>query len=297
MLLSGVVDSHCHVHDALGQHAEDAGGDGGTEGHGPAAPLHGELAACVAGLARVATMGTRPGDWAAVAALAAAWPERVVPAYGVHPWHAHRLPAPPNELPSAAAVGTEPPWCAQLRARLQATPAAVVGEIGLDKVARLPDRAPGPADLAHQQALFRWQLALAGALRRPVSVHCVRASAAVVETLRALPQAARPPAVAMHSYLGSADTVRLLLRVGVPVFFGFSACICLRAPDRARAAAAVVPPDRVLVESDHADPAQVHADLHVMLAWLADVQGWAGGAPEAAARTAANARRWLALPP
>ena len=305
-----LIDTHCHVHEALLRTRDGAATRAAEDGVGAAtraaedgveeadegdddddddveAVESGALDACVAGVGRVVTMGTRPADWAAVAALRRRYGSgKVCPAFGVHPWHAFRVSAPPPGGPEAR-------WCTALRQRLAEHPDAVVGEIGLDKVAKVPGSATADhaRNFLHQIAVFRWQLGLAAELRRPVSVHCVHAAGPLLDAL----QHARPlpPTVAMHSYTGSVDTVHALVRLGgaTTVFFGFSACICLRSPDKARAAIAAVPADRLLLESDHADPRHVLTDLATILNVVCEVKGWTPS--EALARTTANAHRWL----
>jgi len=291
-------DSHCHVHEALlppidddikgiTEHGTEEDRDDSRE----LASVPAAVDACLAGVELAATMGTRPLDWAAVAALARCRAATVWPAFGVHPWHAFRVAPPPSDSKAA-----EPAWCAQLRRRLEAHPRAVVGEIGLDKVARIPGT--GTVDFAQQTAVFEWQLALAGELSRPVSVHCVRAFGPLVAALHDAARAGRaPPAVTMHSYTGSPDTVKQLLRLlpNTAIYFGFSACICLRSPDKAAAALAAVPDDRVLLESDHADPDHVVNDLRTIAETVARVKGWSLDAT--LARTTANTQRWVTASP
>lgn len=97
----------------------------------------------------------------------------------------------------------------QIRLNVLKHPGSLVGEIGLDRAFRIPNAwfphevenrdpsltpgsrqgrslSPYRVQPAHQKAILRAQLQLAGELRRPVSVHSVQAHGAVFEVLREL---------------------------------------------------------------------------------------------------------------
>ena len=175
-------------------------------------------------------MSSREGDQSMVAALARACPDRIVPGFGYHPWWAHRisLSAPAGTVPDYAAhyralflpesssssqsssaeleeafarllPNLPPPISladvlADVRVRLTEFPTAMLGEVGIDRAARIPwagtvDAAssvggtngrtlsPFSTPFAHQLAILEAQLALAVELRRNVSLHSVKASA------------------------------------------------------------------------------------------------------------------------
>eukprot|EP00752_Nemacystus_decipiens_P010441 g9302.t1 len=86
---------------------------------------------------------------------------------GLHPWSAH---------------SRSDEWLQNLTALLEEHPQALVGEIGLDKVARTPETRRVEWD--HQLEVFRAQMALAAELSRPTSVHCVKAYGKIVDFLR-----------------------------------------------------------------------------------------------------------------
>jgi Tat protein secretion system quality control protein TatD with DNase activity len=164
---------------------------------------------------------------------------RVLPSFGWHPWFSYQLyddtgagsdisakeagtlteidatahytavltPSPPQDfiasLPKPTLLSS---FIAETRARLLSHPLALVGEIGLDKAFRLPDKwtesreasrdttlTPGGREgrllsphhvlMAHQIAVLKAQLALAGELGRPVSVHGVQAHGVLHDAL------------------------------------------------------------------------------------------------------------------
>ena len=183
-------------------------------------------------------------------------------------------------------------YLSQARALLQRHPLALVGEVGLDRSFRVPDGStaahPNPeepvptpgtregrllsrhrVEMAHQRAVLRAQLGLAGALGRGVSVHGVGAHGAVFEALheswsgceRSVPSRRErkrrrsaegahaleeeesdggtesgrvpyPPRICLHSYSGPPDMAKQYTRPEVPavVFFSFSVAVNLGTP-------------------------------------------------------------------
>jgi Tat protein secretion system quality control protein TatD with DNase activity len=177
-------------------------------------------------------MASRVEDQSKVAALVRACPDRVVPGFGYHPWWVHRIslqasagtipdhvehyralflpsssspPQPPSsELETAFArlLPTLPQpipladILADVRARLIEFPTAMLGEVGIDRAARIPfagtdvsegennddngghrSLSPFSTPSAHQLTILESQLALAVELRRNVSLHSVKSPA------------------------------------------------------------------------------------------------------------------------
>jgi len=181
-----------------------------------------------AGVTGVCCCATMPDDWSAVAELARArLPFVLVPAFGVHPWHVQGLPA---------------DWPDRLAALLDAHPVAAVGEIGLDG---LRDDVPA----ALQDEVFRRQLDIAERLRRPVILHGARAWGRLTERIK--PFARLLPGVVVHGFSGSAEILKQLLNLGA--YVSFAGSVCNPNARRVRAAAAAVPPDRLLIETDTPD--------------------------------------------
>lgn len=169
--------------------------------------------------------GTAPRDWQAVAQLAAGAAD-VVPAYGLHPWH----------------VGERSDtWKDDLRSRLLSDPRAAVGEIGLDHAIRQRND-------DGQMTTFAEQLRIAVELRRPACIHCRKAWGALLPAL----EETRPPSgFVIHSYSGPAELVAPLTELGA--HFSFSATVTWSRNRRAHGAAASVPTDRLLIETDAPD--------------------------------------------
>jgi TatD DNase family protein len=190
----------------------------------PPDKVAGALAAmAAAGVTRSVVNATSEADWAAVAALAGRWPERVLPAFGVHPWW----------VPEVTAG-----WQERLRELLEKNPLASVGECGLD-------RRRGRADLGLQRAVFKDQLRLARDLGRTVSIHCVKAWG---ELLEALAATGPPLKFLMHSYGGSLEVARRLVPLGA--YFSVSANLFERSREGVLDVFRQLPRDRLLVESD-----------------------------------------------
>jgi Tat protein secretion system quality control protein TatD with DNase activity len=158
---------------------------------------------------------------------------RVVPAFGWHPWFSHQilddtqpdsphqkdahytavLTPSPSEDPEFIKLLPQPKLLstlvAETRERLKRFPNALVGEVGLDKMFRLPgawtqhdldnrdeEITPGSREgrrlspykvkIAHQRLVLKTQLQLAGEMQRAVSVHSVQSHGAVFEVLKEL---------------------------------------------------------------------------------------------------------------
>jgi len=111
-----------------------------------------------------------------------------------------------------------------------------VGEIGLDYHYDFSPR-------ERQREVFSRQLALAVELDLPVIVHDREAHADTLELLRRY----RPKGI-VHCYSGSAETAREL--AGLGLYLGFTGVITFKNAKKALAAAAEVPPDRLLIETD-----------------------------------------------
>ena len=121
-------------------------------------------------------------------------------------------------------------WCRQERI-------VAVGEIGLDYYwAENPPK-------ERQQELFRQQVLLAKELGLPVIIHDREAHADILEVLREL----RPQGV-LHCFSGSAEMAREAAALGM--YMGFTGAVTFKNARKAPQAAAAVPDDRLLIETD-----------------------------------------------
>lgn len=182
--------------------------------------------AAQAGVAGYVVCSTEPGDWPDVRALADRYPQ-VLPAFGVHPWYQ------PEGSPNL--------WLGDLEALLKAHPQAWVGEIGVDRTAGPP--------LEQQEEVFAPQLALAGKLGRPASLHCRRTWDRLGWHLARRPYPDVP--VVLHSFGGSVDVARQFL--GYNAYFSFSGSLTRDRNQRLPEVVKFLPRDRVLIETDSPD--------------------------------------------
>jgi TatD DNase family protein len=204
-------DAHCHYHfDSLKPH------------------LAGALAIArdSAGLAAAVVNGTRPEDWNAVTVFCQEHPW-AKPAYGIHPWHASGRPA---------------GWEQDLHARLDATPAASVGEIGIDHWIE-------GHDAGDQLRLFLRQLDIARDHRRLATVHCVRAWEPLRQALGKYPLP--ECGFLLHAYSGPENLIPFFAERGA--YFSFSPSFLAERRKSRREAFRRIPRDRILIETDAPD--------------------------------------------
>ncbi|MCL2106801.1 MAG: TatD family hydrolase [Oscillospiraceae bacterium] len=124
----------------------------------------------------------------------------------------------------------------ELRALLKHKKCAALGEIGLDYHYDFSPR-------EKQKACFYRQLELAAEFSLPVVVHDREAHADILDMLREL-----RPAGVVHSFSGSLETARELLDLGM--YLGFNGMVTFKNAKRPLAAAAAIPLDRLLLETD-----------------------------------------------
>jgi TatD DNase family protein len=178
-----------------------------------------------------------------------------------------------------------------LEARLEALPRAWVGEIGLDRTAGPP--------LELQEEAFAPQLALAGRLGRPASLHCRRTWDRLGWHLARRPHPEVP--VVLHSFGGSVDVARQFL--GYNAYFSFSGALTRTRNQRLPEVVRFLPRNRVLIETDSPDllpqdlwrqnPDRPNEPAHLVEVLTRLAALWEVGPDEAAdqlARTSKNLR-------
>lgn len=152
--------------------------------------------------------------------------ENVHVGIGIHPWYI-------NEYSESVLE--------YMRNILKNNPDIMVGEIGLDKY---------KADIKKQEDIFIKQLILAAEFNRSAHIHCVGAWDRLLHILKGLREKV-PHLMVLHGFAGSVEISRSLLRE-YNVFFSFSPVI-----NNWKSRLNVIkemPLDRVLVESDDANP-------------------------------------------
>jgi TatD DNase family protein len=177
--------------------------------------------AAAAGVSRMVTIGTQPGDWEACLALCRGH-ANIRCAIGVHPNHSHQV---------------EFEQIALLRG-LQADPAVVaLGEMGLDYHYDF-----APRD--RQRRFLEAQLAMAVELNRPVVIHCREATDDCLAVMKNYPV----PAAVFHCFTGTVAEAELILAAGYLI--GFTGVVTYKNAPQLRQIAATMPMDRILVETD-----------------------------------------------
>lgn len=259
-----MIDSHCHLADAVFEHDLDAVVTRARE----------------AGVTHVMTiLAAGDADEARRAEhLAAVWPD-VRFAVGVHPHQARECAVPGRATDL-------------LRAALDANPRVrAIGEIGLDYHYDF-----SPRDV--QRAVFAEQVALARELGRPIVIHTREATDETFDILQAEGRGAVQGI--FHCFTGDAVMARRALDAGFHV--SFAGIVTFPKAQNVRDAVGVVPDDRLLSETDSPFLAPVPyrgkrnepAYVERVVAVLADLRGSTPAAVTAA--IAANFLRLTAHP-
>jgi TatD DNase family protein len=212
-LPASVIDSHCHL---------DIGAQGRTGEPGMDVGLA-LSAAEAAGVDQVIQVGVDVASSRESVCLAHEWLQ-VHAAVALHP----------NEAPAA-----DPDDFDVIERLARDDRVVAVGETGLDHFRT------GPDGRAAQEASFRAHIALAKELDKTLVIHDRDAHA---DILRVMDDAGAPDRVVMHCFSGDADFAREVTRRGW--YCSFAGVVTFKNAADLRAALAVAPRDRILVETD-----------------------------------------------
>lgn len=145
----------------------------------------------------------------------------------------------PNDAAVLAASGEYDDAFAEIATLARGERIRVVGETGLDYFRT------GPEGREAQLRSFRDHIALAKELDLPLQIHDRDAHADVIEVLLA---DGAPDVTVFHCFSGDAAMARLAVAEGW--YLSFAGTVTFKNNDPLRAAAAVTPPSRMLVETD-----------------------------------------------
>lgn len=194
--------------------------------------------------------GVRPRDWDAVRDASASWPGTVA-AYGLHPWY--------------AADSADGHWLDALEEKLAGDADAWLGEAGLDAMKSV--------DPVMQRQALAVQFRLAKRLGRRVNLHCYKAWEELLALLDSeYLSEGYSPGFIVHSFAGPHQFIEPLRDRGA--FFSIGPLFSRRESPRHRRRCALLPEDRLLLESD--DFLRIGQDAGEDLAhtvtWLAEVR-------------------------
>lgn len=167
--------------------------------------------------------GTSEQDWPQVARLCATHPDQLTPSFGLHPWNV------PDRSEN---------WLQTLREFLLQNRHAAIGECGLDRWKK-------PFDLSDQIDCLRAQIHLARELKRPLTIHCLKAWGPLLELLEDEPDL---PPILLHAYSGSTEMVPTFTKLGA--YFSFNGYFLHDRKGSVRETFRIIPTDRLLLETD-----------------------------------------------
>jgi TatD DNase family protein len=177
-----------------------------------------------AGVGRIVTISTRVKQHAALSTITARFPD-VFCSIGTHPHHAH------EELDVTTA---------QLIDFARAPKVVAIGEAGLDY-----HYDTGPRDAQEQG--FRNHIAAARETGLPLVIHSRDADADMADILEQETGQGAFPAV-LHCFTGGRELAHRAVALGL--YISFTGILTFKKSDDLRAIAAMLPADRILVETD-----------------------------------------------
>ncbi|CAI4048834.1 putative endodeoxyribonuclease SKDI_13G3910 [Saccharomyces kudriavzevii IFO 1802] len=259
-----LVDAHCHVFtDPDSTHGSDDGGFQGT-------------LRCV--------MSSNPYDWSSLKKLAGNGlrKDNVWVGFGVHPWYSHLFYVGyrrdklshyqdvleyknEEQFSSLVQVLPEPLDLEDyISEEFDGTLVSVIGEIGLDKLFRLPTTGfymqgekarltTVKVKVSHQEAVFRRFCQLARDNRRPISIHDVKCHGRLNDICNEELLPWPSVKICLHSYTGSEETLLGQWLKKFPsdrIFVSLSKFINFKNPEDGNALVRSLPPTCILTETD-----------------------------------------------
>ncbi|KAG6380944.1 hypothetical protein JVT61DRAFT_5337 [Boletus reticuloceps] len=175
---------------------------------------------------------------------------------------------------------------AELRRNLSSFPQAMLGEVGLDRAARVPiDYAATPRELTHfivplehQLAILEPQIDLAVEFYRNISIHSVKSQQATMTLLDRMHQKHGSKwqriSIDLHSCGLSVETWKAIEKRHLNVYMSLSTVINGRSPNH-RTLIEACSPSRILVESDYHPVERCTERTWEMVLTVAEIKGWA----------------------
>jgi len=196
--------------------------------------------------------GVGPEDWDRQIRLAQAYPGRIIPVFGLHPWWV----ADPARTENDLQLGLE-----LLMEKLPH--AAGIGELGLDFGPRFGQKL-GMASESLQVQAFGAQLGLARAMNLPVVLHVVKAHD---QALAILEREGLPDAGGLvHSFSSSVEILERYVALGLTISVGGSVTWKRgqKAFEALQASMLKVPANRLVLETDSPDqpPESIRGELN-----------------------------------
>lgn len=211
-------------------------------------------------------MGTTCTDWKQVEEVHTLFSERIVQFYGIHPWFVEKQPE---------------CWKSRLEELLLKYPKAMIGEIGIDGIAKNPI-SKILYDANTQWTFFNTQMNLAAKYQRNVSVHSVQCHGKMMDFFRLLDTDFKmdsrgcPPAIMMHSFSSSAEMCQSLIKlksIGSRFYFSYSHFVNGRSP-KSLNVIKETPDDRILLESDVHDKNLVDESMRKVASMVCKAKNW-----------------------
>lgn len=162
-------------------------------------------------------IATQPADFPKISALIKAHPQKMIGAFGIHPWYKD-----------------EPFSIEELKQKLIEFPNALIGEIGVDELREKVN------DKQHQ--LFSAQLDVAKEYHRPVIIHAAKAFMALKEHEKELEKVR----YVHHGFVKNQELLKFIINTGG--YIGLSSLFLKQ--EKAQKLWEMMPKDRILFETD-----------------------------------------------